>query len=109
MAAAEVGPFSDVTPDDPELWEAAAYVKERGLFAGYPSGALGSWDPLTHRHIALVLARAGLGDRPDWEQDHTPATRGEVMTVFPGLPWDSGRADEAVLRSQLVRLVYRAR
>ena len=109
VVAREVGPFSDVTRDDPELWEAAAYVKRAGLFAGYPSGALGSWDPLTHRHIALVLARAGLGERADWEEDYTLATRGEVMAAFPGLDWNSGRAGEQVLRSQLVRLVYRAR
>jgi len=109
VTAAQVGPFSDVTKDDPELWEAASYVKRGGLFEGYPSGSLGCWDPMTHRHIALVLRRAGLGSRADWEQDYNMATRGEVMAAFPGLDWNTGRATELAMRSQLVRLLYRAR
>lgn len=107
--AAQIGPFSDITEADAELWEAAAYVKREGLFEGYPSGSLGCWDPMTHRHIALVLKRAGLGSRADWEQDYRLATRGDVMEAFPGLDWNSGRADELMIRSQLVRLLYRAR
>lgn len=102
-------PFTDVTKNDPELWDAAAYVKRAGLFEGYPSGALGCWEPMTRRHVALVLQRAGLGARPDWEADFRGASRGEVMQAFPGLTWDSGREDEPVLRSQMVRLLYRAR
>lgn len=103
------GPFSDVTTADPELWEAASYVKREGLFEGYASGSLGCWDPMTHRHIALVLQRAGLGSRAEWEQDYTLATRGEVMAAFPGLEWNSGREGERITRSQMVRLLYRAR
>ena len=109
VIASEIGPFSDVTKDDPELWEAASYVKREGLFEGYASGSLGCWDPMTHRHVALVLERAGLGSRAEWLQDDTPATRGEVMEAFPGLSWNSGREGEPVMRSQLVRLLYRAR
>ena len=109
VAASQVGPFSDVTKDDLELWEAASYVKREGLFEGYASGSLGCWDPMTHRHIALVLDRAGLGSRVEWEQDYTLATRGEVMAAFPGLNWNSGRENEQLTRSQLVRLLYRAR
>ncbi|MHB8868662.1 MAG: CAP domain-containing protein [Thermoleophilia bacterium] len=102
-------PFTDVSRTDPELWDAAVYVKRAGLFEGYPSGALGSWEAMTRRHVALVLRRAGLGARPDWESDFRESTRGEVMRAFPGLTWDSGREDEPILRSQLVRLLYRAR
>lgn len=102
-------PFSDVTRDDPELWAASVYVERTGLFEGYASGALGCWNSMTRRHVALVLERAGLGSRPNWESDHGLATRGEVMRAFPGLAWDSGREDEPVLRSQVVRLLYRAR
>lgn len=109
VVASQAGPFFDVTQADPELWEAAFYVKREGLFVGYPSGSLGSWDPMTHRHIALVLERVGLGSRPEWMQDGTPATRGEVMAAFPGLDWNSGRENEPVVRSQLVRLLWRAR
>ena len=109
VVASQVGPFSDVTKDDLELWEAAAYVKRQGLFEGYPSGALGCWDPMTHRHIALVLERAGLGPRAEWEEDYSLATRGDVMEAFPGLSWNSGRTGEMLTRSQLVRLLYRAR
>lgn len=107
--AAASAPFTDVSRDDPELWDAAAYVKHAGLFEGYPSGALGCWESMTRRHVALVLKRAGLGSRPDWEEDYRGSTRGEVMRAFPGLTWDSGREDEPILRSQLVRLLYRAR
>ncbi len=107
--AAASSPFTDVTRDDPELWAAAVYVKHAGLFEGYPSGALGCWEAMTRRHVALVLKRAGLGSRPDWESDFRESTRGEVMRAFPGLTWDSGREDEPILRSQLVRLLYRAR
>ncbi len=109
VTAALAGPFSDVTEADPELWEAASYVKREGLFEGYTAGSLGCWDPMTHRHITLVLERAGLGSRAEWKQDYSLATRGEVMTAFPGLGWNSERADETVMRSQLVRLLYRAR
>lgn len=109
VVASQTGPFSDVTQADPELWEAASYVKREGLFEGYPSGSLGCWEPMTHRHIALVLERAGLGSRAEWKQDYSLATRGEVMEAFPGLSWNSGRTDEGVLRSQVVRLLYRAR
>lgn len=109
VVASQAGPFLDVTQADSELWQAAFYVKREGLFIGYPSGYLGCWDPMTHRHIALVLERAGLGSRPQWMEDDTPATRGEVMAAFPGLDWNSGRADEPVVRSQLVRLLWRAR
>lgn len=109
VVASQVGPFSDVTKDDLELWEAASYVKRGGLFEGYASGSLGCWDPMTHRHIALVLQRAGLGSRAEWEQNYTLATRGEVMAAFPGLDWNSGRESEQVMRSQMVRLLYRAR
>lgn len=109
VVASQVGPFSDVTKDDLELWEAASYVKEAGLFEGYPSGSLGCWDPMTHRHVALVLERAGLGSHAEWEDDYSPATRGEVMAAFPGLSWNSGREGEYIVRSQLIRLLYRAR
>ena len=109
VAAAAGAPFTDVTKTDAELWDAAAYVKRGGYFEGYPSGALGAWEAMTHRHVALVLERAGLGSRPQWLDDHRVATRGEVMQAFPGLTWDSGRTDEQILRSQVVRLLYRAR
>ncbi|GAB4247718.1 MAG: hypothetical protein Kow00129_08290 [Thermoleophilia bacterium] len=102
-------PFTDVYRSDLELWEAAKYVKSKGYFRGYASGALGCWDPMTRRHVALLLKRAGLGSRPSWEQDYRPATRGEVMQAFPGLEWKSGRTTEKLLRSQMVRLLYRAR
>lgn len=101
-------PFTDVSRSDAELWAAAAYVKSVGYFQGY-NGALGCWQPMTRRHVALVLKRAGLGSRPNWEQDYRPATRGEVMAAFPGLEWKEGRTGERILRSQVVRLLYRAR
>ncbi len=109
VTAAQDGPFTDVTKADAELWDAARYVKSKGLFEGYPSGSLGAWDSMTHRHVALVLARAGLGSRQTWEDDYSLATRGEVMQAFPGLTWDSQRPSESIVRSQLVRLLYRAR
>lgn len=102
-------PFSDVDKSDPELWSAAIYVKKQGYFLGYPSGSLGAWDPLTHRHVALVMRRAGLGSQTSWETSYSPATRAEVKAAFPGLSWDSSRDDEIILRSQVVRLLYRAR
>ncbi len=105
----EVNPFTDVTKADLELWNAGWYVRNKGLFDGYGSGALGAWERMTHRHVALVLKRAGLGSRASWEQDYSPATRGEVRAVFPGLSWESARLTEPILRSQLVRLLYRAR
>jgi uncharacterized protein YkwD len=108
-AKAPQDPFTDVTQADRELWDAAWFVKRQGYFLGYSSGSLGCWQPMTRRHVALVLERAGLGSRPDWLQDYRLATRGEVMAAFPGLSWNSGRANEQMLRSQLVRLLYRAR
>lgn len=107
--AGDGNPFTDVTRADQELWDASWYVKRQGLFEGYPSGSLGAWQAMTHRHVALVLKRAGLGSRSDWEQDYSYATRGEVMGAFRDLDWNSGRTDERIMRSQLVRLLYRAR
>ncbi|HZJ02186.1 MAG TPA: CAP domain-containing protein [Thermoleophilia bacterium] len=102
-------PFSDVDKSDPELWNAAIYVKTQGYFLGYPTGAFGAWDALTHRHVALVMKRSGLGSQTGWETNYSPATRAEVKAAFPGLSWDSARLDETILRSQVVRLLYRAR
>ncbi len=102
-------PFTDIDKTDQELWDAAVYVKRLGYFEGYASGALGAWEAMSHRHVALVLERAGVGSRPQWLDDYSLATRGEVMQAFPGLTWYSGRTDEEILRSQMVRLLYRAR
>lgn len=109
IVTASGAPFTDVTRSDAELWDAAVYAKQAGYFEGYSSGALGCWEALTRRHVALVLERAGLGSRPEWLNDYRVATRGEVMQAFPGLTWDSGRVEETILRSQVVRLLYRAR
>lgn len=107
--SADPNPFTDVGQADKELWDAAWYVKRQGSFEGYASGSLGAWHPMTRRHVALVLARASLGSRPGWLQDHQLVTRGEVKEAFPGLSWNSDRPDEQIMRSQLVRLLYRAR
>ncbi len=100
--------FYDVGSSDSELWKAAWYVKQNGIFEGY-DGALHPWEPMTRRHVALVLERAGRGSRPNWTDDYQTATRGEVLAAFPGLAWTEERWSEKVLRSQVVRLIYRGR
>ena len=112
LVAAMAAPFTDVTErteDDPELYDAAFYVKSAGYFQGYLSGALGCWDGLTRGQVALVMQRAGLGSRSQWLNDYTLVTRGEVMEAFPGLTWNSRFTERVIYRSELVRLLYRAR
>lgn len=101
-------PFLDVIrSDDEELWQAAWYTKDEGLLEGYEDGTLGPYEPLLRRHVALVAERAGL-DAPPWTMDYTPATRGEVRDVFD-FEWKEERWNELLLRSQLLRLIWRAR
>jgi len=109
IVPANIYPFADVDRSDAELYAAACYVKDEGIFEGYANGYLGPWDPMTHRQVALILERTGKTAPGSWLGDYGPASRGEVMDAFPGLEWnDPQRRDEPIVRSQLVRLIYRA-
>lgn len=100
-------PFPDVNHSDEELWQAAWFARNEGLIMGFSDGRLGAFEPLLRRHVALVAGRAGV-DVFDWVTDYGPATRGEVRDTFK-FEWKEERWDEPLLRSQLLRLLWRAR
>lgn len=100
-------PFPDVDHSDEELWQAAWFARNKGLIVGFSDGRLGAFEPLLRRHVALVAGRAGI-DVFDWQEDYTPATRGEVRETFV-FEWKEERWDEPLLRSQLLRLLWRAK
>lgn len=101
-------PWSDIPADDQELVAAAPWAYENGIFQGYGDGTFGVSDPVLKRHVALVAERVGL-PAPPWFGDYSTATRGDVAAGIPGLTWFEERWDEPLTRSQLLRLVYRAR
>jgi len=98
----------DLATSDHELRAATAYLAARGVMQGYTDGRFGPYDPLLCRHVALVCQRMGL-TVPPWMDDYTPATRAMVRDNISGLKWDSERWDEPITRSQLARLMWRAR
>lgn len=101
-------PWSDIPTDDQELVVASNWAYEEGIFQGYGDGTFGVYDPMLRRHVALVAERVGLTP-PDWFNDYSVATRGDVAAGIPGLTWFEERWDESITRSQVLRLMYRAR
>lgn len=101
-------PFSDIErSEDEELWQASWYAKDEGFVEGYEDGTLGPYEPLLRRHVALIAMRADIIS-PPWRTDYTEATRGEVRDVFEDFTWKEERWPEPLLRSQLIRLLWRA-
>ena len=102
-------PFpEEIFTADAELYVAAFWAVERGIFQGYPDGTFRPHEPVLRRHVALVAKRTGIL-APPWEDDYAAATRGQVRDAIPGLTWLEERWDESLTRSQLLRLMYRAR
>ena len=102
-------PFPDVARDDTELWEAAWWAKQNSIIFGYSDGQMHPWDALTRRHAALMIARAGGAINVMWVFDYGAPTRGELAKLYPTYQWQEARMDERLLRSQLLRLLWRAR
>ena len=100
-------PWPDVAREDTELWEAAWWARDHGVATGFLDGTLGPYEPLTRRHAALMIGRAGGPINVYWVFDYGTPTRGELAERYPGFPWDSERWAETLLRSQLLRLIYR--
>ena len=102
-------PFPDVSRDDSELWEAAWWASDAGFIFGFHDGTFGPYLPLTHRQLATIVDRwIGLsltGYMSDW----SPVTRAETRAALPNLTWNEDRGTEPLTRSQLVRLMWRAR
>lgn len=101
-------PWSDIPSDDEELAAAAVWAYENEIFLGYTNGIFGVHNPMFKRHVALVAERTGL-KAPPWQNDYGIATRSEVAAGIPGLTWLEERWNEPVTRSQVLRLMYRAR
>ncbi len=101
-------PWPDINPDDDELMAAAWWAKDAGIFEGYDDGIFWPFGVVLKRHVALVAQRVGIPG-PDWESDYGIATRWQVYLAIPGLTWNDRRWEEPLLRSQLLRLMYRAR
>lgn len=100
--------YDELFLEDTELQAAAGYLSSGGIMQGYTDGTFGAYQPLLKRHVALICARAGL-EVPDWLDDYTPATRADTAAAIPGLVWLEERMDEGITRSQLARLIWRAR
>lgn len=111
VADAKAGECMPIFPEevfktDPELKPASFWAAERGIFQGYEDGSFHPNVPVLKRHVALVARRTGLLC-PPWEDNYAVATRGQVREAIPGLLWDSGRWEEGLTRSQLLRLMWR--
>jgi hypothetical protein len=102
-------PFPDVTSVDAELWAAAWWAKDTGIFLGYPNGHLEPGLSVTYRALALTVARAMGQQHPEWEDDYRVVPRGVVWDTVPSFTWDSDRWGEPLTRGQLLRLFYRDR
>lgn len=100
--------WDDIPRDDTELMAASIWALGHGIWLGYSDGTFGPWAPVLKRHVALVAQRAGL-DAPPWENDYGAVSRAEVRDSIPGLTWLEQRWDEQLSRSQLLRLMFRAR
>jgi len=101
-------PWPDIPAGDEELIAAGTWALDEGIFQGRTDGTFGPWDSLLRRHVALVAERMGLPctlTTDDW----APALRSDVRDAIPGLEWLEERWDEPVTRSQVLRLMYRAR
>lgn len=103
-----VPPWSDIPTDDAELVDAALWAYSNGIFYGREDGTFGPDDPMLKRHVALVAERTGF-KLPSWINDYGVATRSDVAAGIPGLEWLEERWDESITRSQVLRLMYRAR
>ena len=103
------GQFTDLTGLDDEGREAIVWCALHGYVLGYPDGSYRPYAALLVRHVALIAWRAGLPAPIGWETSYVEALRGDVRTAFPSLVWDSERWLEGITRSQLARLLYRAR
>lgn len=103
-----LGPWSDIPPDDQELLAAAWWARDKNVFQGRGDGTFGVHAPTLQRHVTLVCERTGI-PAPPWEGLYGTATRAMVRDAIPGLTWYEQRWDEPLTRSQLLRLVYRAR
>jgi len=58
--------------------------------------------------VALVAERTGLDAPVGWEDSYRPALRTDVDRAID-LEWKEARWDEQILRSQMLRLLWRAR
>jgi hypothetical protein len=97
--------FWDIPPSNTELFAASQYVFEAGIARGYADGSLRAYEVLTHRHVFLMLRRAGI-TTPWWRENYAPITRGELR-MLADLPFDSTRWQEGLARAQLLLLLYR--
>lgn len=102
-------PFSDLVGEDAELIAAAQWAYEAGVLYGFEDGTFRPYSTLTRRHVALIAARSGQAFISGWVFDYSVPTRGVLMDMYPDWQWDSERRDESLLRSQLLRLLYRGR
>lgn len=82
-------------------------VYNKGIFKGYPDGTFHPWEPLTRRHVALVLARLNRPVDTELLEDYNVATRGWVKSQFPNLQWNNENWNEPLTRFQLVILLAR--
>lgn len=108
---ATIPAFTDVPVNDWELYLATWYCSRQGLIYGYDDvgttqGRFGTTDSLLKRHVALVAQRAGLAP-PDWFDNYSVATRGDVHEALPELQFFEDRWGEELLRGQFARLLLR--
>ncbi len=99
--------FPDIGGSDLELYEATAYLKYAGIMGGYTDGMFRPYSSLLKRHVALICGRMGIETPAGWENDYSPATRGDVRDNIAGLTWLEERWDEGITRGQLARLLWR--
>jgi len=101
--------WKDIPLSDSELVSASYWGLSSGVFQGREDGTFRPWDALLKRHVALIAQRMSLPYPSAWLSDYGIATRGQVRDAIPGLTWTEARRGEPILRSQLLRLMWRAR
>jgi len=101
-------PWRDIPTSDTELVQASRWAYSLGIFQGYGDGTFGVHQPMLRRQVALVAGRANLTPAP-WLTGYAAASRSDVAAGIPGLTWLETRWNESVTRSQVLRLMYRAR
>ena len=109
-------PFADLAPtvmstssEQDELAAAGGYVNQTGIMQGISDNEFDAAAQLTKRQLAQICQRAGFPCPVDWQNDYSPATRGDIHGTIPSLSFSEGRWSEPITRGQMARLVWRSR
>lgn len=98
--------YTDIPVEDKELIESIYFLK--GVFKGFSDNTFRPYEFITKQQLKIIILRwkqikISLSDYPIY------ATRKDVRDNIMDLKWKETRWDEPITRSQLIKLIYRAR